>query len=305
MVAIDLGSNSLRGVEWDCATSTPIARFEKVIRTAEGLTEKGIILPEAIERIVAGIGEMKEVLDFSKGVEGVTTEAIRQAKNRWQVLGEIERRTGIKFKLISPQEEAVYTAIAIFEGLKRCGIETQHFLAIDVGGGSTEFILNSKGKVVSRSYRLGIVTLAEKFHTPDRMEFYLKRYRKPIRSFLETIYMTYKKPKIMVGTGGTPTTIGALKLGMTAKNYNPEQVNGISIGKEELEYWHRKLLGMEIKKREELVGIGRGDLIGAGILILREALKGAGFDRLVVSDDGVREGVAIVKCREKKKKNFR
>jgi exopolyphosphatase/guanosine-5'-triphosphate,3'-diphosphate pyrophosphatase len=302
MVAIDLGSNSIRGVEWDCSTNSPKKRFEKVVRTAEGLEKGGRISAEAVQRVVGAIEEMKKVLDFSDGVKGVATEALRRASNGEEVLAQIEAETGVRFEVITPEEEGLFTAIGIQEGLKRRGVEpAHHFLAVDVGGGSTEFILVYKTQIVSNSYPWGIVTLSEKYRTPERIALYLKRQREKVRNFLQTLYITYKKPKLMVGSGGTPTTIAALKKGLTAKTYDPEVVTGTTITIEDLDYWYERLLRLELKKREELVGVGRGDLIGAGILILKEALKSAGFTKMVVTDEGVREGVAVVECRNRKK----
>jgi exopolyphosphatase/guanosine-5'-triphosphate,3'-diphosphate pyrophosphatase len=101
-----------------------------------------------------------------------------------------------------------------------------------------------------------------------------------------------------VASSGTPTTIAALKLGMNYKTYNPQRINGTKITIEDLDFWAEKLMKMEMKKREELVGVGRGDLIISGIYIFKEIFKLAKYRECIVCDDGIREGVAISECKK-------
>jgi exopolyphosphatase/guanosine-5'-triphosphate,3'-diphosphate pyrophosphatase len=85
---------------------------------------------------------------------------------------------------------------------------------------------------------------------------------------------------------------------MTYKTYDPSRVNCTIITPGDLDYWMDKLLKMEMKKREELVGVGRGDLIVSGILIFKEIFKLTKYRECVVCDDGVREGVATEACKK-------
>ncbi len=300
MIAIDLGSNTIRAVEYDCKENKKIKEFEKIVRTADNLVNTKNISKDAINRIIDAINEMKDVLDFNKHqIKAIATQALRQADNKDEVVNIIKDKTGIEFEVISADKEAQYTAIATSECLKRCNIEdNNHFLLVDIGGGSTELILKKRDIITSKSIRLGIVVITEEYKTPEAIKLAIKKRVKRLKDFIDFSYATYRKPKIFVASSGTPTTIAALKIGLNYKTYDPDKINGVKLTINDLNFWEDKLLKMDMKKREELVGVGRGDLIISGIYIFKEIFKLAGYKECVVCDDGVREGVAISECKK-------
>jgi len=297
MIAIDLGSNTIRVVKWDCKENKKIAEFEKIIKTADKLVETKEISPEAVERIIEAINEAKEKIGFDDKIIAVATEALRAAKNKDEVIKKIKEFTGVEFKIISSQEEAKYVALAVENCLEKCGYDGRNFFLVDIGGGSTELILKHKNDLVSKSYKIGIVTLTQKHKTPEAIKLAVKKEVAKFKDFIDFVFNAYKKPKIFAASSGTPTTIAALKKGMSYKTYDPEKINGTVITPEDLDYWMEKLLKMEMKKREELVGVGRGDLIVSGIMIFKEIFKITKYKECIVCDDGVREGVAIEACK--------
>jgi exopolyphosphatase/guanosine-5'-triphosphate,3'-diphosphate pyrophosphatase len=243
---------------------------------------------------------MKERWEFDPktDVKAIGTEALRRAKNRNGVLAQIRRETGVRIKVIPPEREAILGALGVERCLRVNQIgEPHHFLMVDIGGGSTEITLKHRQGIVSRSFPIGIVKLAEEFKTPEQIAIYLKKFRPKIREYLKTLFATFRKPKILVGSSGTPTTLANLKQGGDYRNYDKFRVNGTTLTQGELDYWLNRLLGMEMKKREELVGVGRGDLIGAGILILKEILKLADYREVVACNDGVLEGIGVDWCK--------
>ncbi|AZV46493.1 phosphatase [Nautilia sp. PV-1] len=303
MVAIDLGSNTIRAVKYDCATHTKLDEFERIVKTADKLVKTDGITDEAIQRVINAINDMKQRFNMSENekIRAVATEALRAAKNRDYVLGKIKEKTGIEFEIISPQQEAEYTAVAVEKCLEKCDyVNYNHFLLVDIGGGSTEITVKNKENIVSESFRLGIVTITQKHKTPEAIKFAVKKKVKDIKNFLDFAFNTLRKPKLFVASSGTPTTLAALKLGMNYSTYDGSRVNGTIVTMEDLDYWAEKLMKMEMKKREELVGVGRGDLIISGIYIFKEIFKIAKFKECVVCDDGLREGVAIEECEKNK-----
>jgi len=298
MVAIDLGSNTIRVVKWDCKENKKTAEFEKIIKTADKLVQTKEISEDAIKRIIEAIEEAKKVIDFNDKIVAVATEALRRAKNAEEVIKKVKEATGIEFKIISPEEEATFTALAVENCLNRCGYEAKEFFLVDIGGGSTELILKHKDVIISESYPVGIVTFTQKYKTPEAIRYAVKKEVAKFKDFIDVAFNTYKKPKIFTASSGTPTSIAALKKGMNYKTYDPEKVNGTVITPKDLDYWMEKLLKMEMKKREELVGVGRGDLIVSGIMIFKEIFRITGYKECIVCDDGVREGVAISACKE-------
>ncbi len=297
VIAIDLGSNTIRAVKFDCESKRKIDEYEKIIKTADKLVETGKISDEAVERIIEAIKEIKEKFE-GKIIKAVATEALRRAKNQKEVIEKIKQETGVEIEVISPFEEAKYTALAVEECLSGCGYDAREFFLVDIGGGSTELILKHKDVILAKSFKIGIVTLTQKHKTPEAIKFAIKKEAKKFKSFINLAFNTYKKPKLFVASSGTPTTIAALKKGMTYKTYDPSRVNCTIITPGDLDYWMDKLLRMEMKKREELVGVGRGDLILSGILIFKEIFKLTKYRECVVCDDGVREGVATEACKK-------
>ena len=107
MIAIDLGSNSLRMIQIDCANKQFTRAYETNVKTAEALHSEGIISPAALERILHAFNEASQIFDFkNEPCVAVTTEAMRRASNADAVLERIEKETGVKFEIIGAHKEA-------------------------------------------------------------------------------------------------------------------------------------------------------------------------------------------------------
>ena len=304
MIGIDLGSNTLRAVQIDCKSGEVLAMYEKIVRTADGLAQKKIVGTEAKNRIISGLKELKKQIDFdSDSYRAVTTEALRQASNRDEILSEIKRETGIVFEMISGEEEARLTLLAVENRLKRLPADSKRggdesFLLVDIGGGSTELIFDYRDKVLSRSFPVGIVTVSQSYHSLWEIGEALPEMMKDIEHFCTEVFARYGRTDIFVATAGTPTTIAAMKLGQNYATYDPEAVNGTRLSVADTESALKRLLAMNPKEREIVVGVGRSDLITAGILIFRMLFMISGMEECVIIDDGLREGVALQGCRE-------
>ncbi|WP_457596136.1 Ppx/GppA phosphatase family protein [Hydrogenimonas sp.] len=295
MTALDLGSNTLRAVTIDCESLEPIAAYEKIVRTADGLVETGRISSGAVERVIAAIAEARARLGFDDAA-AVTTEAVRRAANAQEVLSRIREETGIAFRVIGGEEEAAYTLLAVRSRLQKLGLESERFVMADIGGGSTELLFYREGRVESRSFPLGIVTIAQKYGSLERIAEALPKESASMARFVDAARKEGFAPRLFVATAGTPTTVAAMRLGMTYATYDPRRINGMRLPKEALDEELARLLALDEKGRRELVGVGREDLIAAGILIFGRLYDILGFDESVVIDDGLREGVAIAQC---------
>jgi len=296
MIAFDLGSNTLRAVRMDCDTLEITGRYEKIVRTADGLAKTGTIAPEAFERVVAAVKEAQKALAYEsgEGVAAVATEAVRQARNGGRLLDEIKRRTGVVFQVIDGKEEAALTLAAVRHRLARLGETERAFTLVDIGGGSTEVTLAWPKRVESRSFRLGIVTLSQSGERARRQSILARTVREMARFYKER---GGEGP--LVATAGTPTTVAALKLGMDYASYDPQKINGTRVSLQDLSAQKRRLLAADESERKRLVGVGREDLIETGIEIFEALMRAFGVEEAVVIDDGLREGSALVGCRQK------
>jgi len=297
MIAIDLGSNTLRVLEYDCTTGSQVAEYEKVVKTADGLVQYGVINDDAVKRVISAIQEAQAQIDFSSSlVRAVTTEAVRRAENSDEVLSQIKKETGVTFEIISGEEEARLTLLAVKHRLLTLEHASDSFVLIDIGGGSTELIFHYEKETVSKSFPLGIVTIAQTHETLENIEKVLHKEMAEMQIFCDHLYKNKGKVNTFVATAGTPTTVAAMKLGQNYETYDASKINGISLEIGELDFYLKKLLSMPFEEREIAVGTGRSDLIAAGILIYKQLFRLLGFESCVVIDDGLREGVAIEAC---------
>jgi exopolyphosphatase/guanosine-5'-triphosphate,3'-diphosphate pyrophosphatase len=287
MIAIDLGSNTIRFIEYDGVNWG--SSFEKIVRTAESLHTTNTIGEEALKRIIDAINEAKTVFDFSnQDIIGYTTAAMRLASNSQTILEIIESKTGIHFTIIDGEKEASLTLNAVRYRLMCLGSEPSSFILADIGGGSTELIHSQNGVVHSISINMGIVALSESIDSFVQMNEKIELFLNTVRDFL----FNYS-PAPLVLTAGTPTTIAAYCLGMDYENYDSDKINGYRLGINDCYRVYQELLNMDENSRARYVGVGRENLIIAGILMVTAIYTALECDEAIIIDDGLREGIAL------------
>lgn len=301
--AIDIGTNTLRFIVADVKKGIKIiSEGRRIVRLGEGLKQNGRISESAMDRTVSCL------YDFSKQIElcgikpsevrAVATSGVREAANSQQLLDKAQNITGIKIRIISGEEEGNITMLGIKlglgEGKKRTGINShtppEDFVAIDIGGGSTEFIF-SDTKTPTRSLNLGIVHLAEKFLKNDP----------PSTTELDNLQRELERADIaipkeikeMAGTAGTVTTLAFID--SKAKEYRPEMINNYILTRNSIQSLYDKMITMNNKQKRESLRIekGREDIIIPGMLILLTIMKKFEYNHIHVSDYGLREGLLI------------
>lgn len=299
MIAIDLGSNSFRCIEYDCNTKMFGRSFERIVKTADKMHQSGRISEGAVIRIVEALKEADAAIGLrNTAVRAVTTQAMRMASNSKQVLQRIREESGIAFTIISSDDEAYYTLLAVDARLKALQIENSHFVLIDVGGGSSEIIFCKEGRMESRSFPIGIVTTAQICDEGQEIDSYLAGQFRDVETYIADYYAKEGKPTAYVATAGTPTTMAAYLLGMNYADYDVEKINGYRLTYAGTQKALDDLTALSEKERADIVGVGRESLIIAGIVIVQKLYAVLGFDEAIVVDDGVREGVAIAYCHD-------
>lgn len=297
MIAIDLGSNTLRCIVYDCKTREWGDGYETVVRTADGLHVSKIINKKALQRIIDALFEADKRLNFSSHkVVAYTTEAMRQAKNSTEILEEIFTKTGVSFEIIDGEREATLTAKAVLNRLDILDFTSSSFTLVDIGGGSTEIIFYSNGILTSKSFNIGIVTLFEVSRSIQEIEKNLDKLLLPVQEYVCSYYETDRKPELYIQTAGTPTTIAAYLQGMNYHTYDASKINGYVLDKAGSQKTMDELLAMDEKKRAFYVGVGREELIISGIVIVQKLYEVLGYTHSIVIDDGLREGIALSYC---------
>jgi len=298
IIAIDLGSNSLRVLKMNCTTKETMGTFHKTVKTADGLAQTGKINDEVLTRVVTALHEAKRELNFSNTkIKAVTTEAIRQAKNGLDILKSIAEQTGIRFEVIDGVAEAKYALKAVQNRLGLLGEKPKSFMLVDIGGGSTEMLFYyGEGQYFSKSFQVGIVTVTQKFNELDEIAKAIPNLMQPMKHYYNEVVETHGELELFIATAGTPTTIAAMKKGMDYKSYDPQRIHGTLLSQKDLHDKLAELLSMNKVQRVEAVGVGRDDLIASGVLIYDEIYNISNFKTSMVIDDGIREGVAFDEC---------
>ena len=295
MIGCDLGSNTLRIVEIACESKTRVKAFERIVRTAKDLHVTGRISEISKQNILNALEEASKLFDFKQEkCFCVTTEAMRVASNSKAILDEIEAHFGLYFEIISGEREAYLTSLAIEHALKREGFEHQTYALFDLGGGSTELTFCLNGIKQSQSFPFGIINTAERY-TQER-EAHVARIVESINPFAQTqpdISSTFLQ---LVTTAGTPTTVAAFLEGLDYAHYDANKVNGKILHVNDFEEAYQRLSCMNESDAERFTGTNRRDLVVVGILIVKAMMRKLGFEKCIVVDDGLREGVALEQC---------
>ena len=280
-IGIDLGSNSLRGVRMGVSGDakkgiagleyTTLKTFDSNVRTAQDLENSGVICTEAVARIVENLLKMREVLGIveSDSIIALTTQAMRKARNREQVLQEIFQKSGIAFQVIDGAMEAKITALPPKIAMRSIGKKNQKFsgdcfLLIDMGGASSEFIVcgkDSNGREIefARSFEIGIVSAKDRYVSLEQLRERSSEFLAPIVEFMGECRAKGAIPKFVVANSGTPTVVCALKLGL--QEYDAKAVFGQELTKKDFEDVLAQLLLMNAESQIVLVGEFKADVV--------------------------------------------
>ncbi|MDD2896384.1 MAG: exopolyphosphatase [Aliarcobacter sp.] len=299
IVTIDLGSNSFRVLKYDCKNHKIISEYNEVVGMADGLVDTGIISEEAIQRVIKAISHSIEVINYNPSdAVCVTTAAMRKASNNKEVLEYLKEKVGTSFSIIDGNEEARLTLLAVKYALKREKINSEKFVLLDIGGGSTEIIVNTNDKYEAHSFDFGIVTMTQKYLKHIDLHNDLDNRKNEIKRFLDSLNIDLKDYSF-VATAGTPTTIAAIKLGQDFFSYDRNIVNGTIVNLEDISNSLNIFKNLSKEDISKLVGRGRVEFIEVGIFIYKMIFEVLDKNESIVLDDGLREGVAINYCETK------
>ncbi len=276
--AIDLGTNSTRLLVADVENGRveEVARALRITRLGERVDERRRLLPLPIARVRNVLSEFRRELD-RLGAEralAVATSAVRDAENGEAFLGEIEWSYGFATELLSGDDEAALTLRGVTAGRTF----EPGTLIVDIGGGSTELILDGR----SVSLDVGCVRLTERFgdDTGSAGEH--------VRAALPDLAV-----HAGIGVAGTITALAALDLGLA--DYDPERVHGHRLSAGAVEAQLERLAALPLDERRRVRGLDpeRAPVIVAGAVILHEVLGRYGLDAIEVSEHDLLHGVAL------------
>lgn len=297
VASIDIGTNTilLLIAKVEEGKVNPLFEIETVARLGEGVQKNGILLKEAMDRSLQTLAQYLkwcQELEVQK-VFTAGTSALREAKNSEDFLNLVKEKLDLPIEVISGEEEAQLSFLAVAKDL---GKVKEPILVVDVGGGSTEFILG-KGDQISQwiSLPLGSVRFTEEFlrSDPVQEEEWEKMERK-IQEYLVTIPHS-QEPISMVVVGGTATTLASVEQGL--EDFIAEKIHHFVLGKEALKNQLLLYRSKTIDERRKISGlpIARADVILAGGAILYLAMEELKCPSVLISCHGVRYGLLYKK----------
>ncbi|MFJ9470376.1 Ppx/GppA phosphatase family protein [Streptomyces caniferus] len=322
VAAIDCGTNSIRLLVADCDPATgelkDLDRRMQIVRLGQGVDRTGRLAPEALERTFAACREYAAVIKGlgAEQVRFVATSASRDAENREDFVRGVVDILGVEPEVITGDQEAEFSfdgatkeltgieaagakGLAGKGGGRRPGME-RPFLVVDIGGGSTEFVLGSDSVRAARSVDVGCVRMTERHlvhdgeisdpPTPGQISAIKADIAAALDRAEETVPLS--EAATLVGLAGSVTTVAAIALGLD--QYDSEAIHHSRIPLAKVREITDRLLSSTHAERAAVPVMhpGRVDVIAAGALVLLSIMERTGAEEVVVSEHDILDGIA-------------
>ncbi|PYC74428.1 exopolyphosphatase [Micromonospora arborensis] len=305
MAAIDCGTNSIRLLVADLpeesagpqAPLVDLTRRMEIVRLGQGVDRTGRLAPEAIERTRVALASY--AADIEKlGAERVrmcATSASRDAANAADFTEMVLRTLGVAPEVVTGDEEARLSFTGAVRGLPADAKEP--FLVVDIGGGSTEFVVGDRagGVRAAVSVDIGCVRMTER-HLPGDppTSEQVAAAQADIAAAVDRALAVVpgREAATLVGLAGSVTTVVAIAEGL--REYEPERIHHARVSYEAVAQVTADLLGQTRAQRlaNPVMHPGRADVIGAGALVLRVIMERAGMPSVVASEHDILDGIA-------------
>lgn len=296
VAAIDCGTNSIRLLVADISNGNfrEVTREMEIVRLGQGVDKTGEFDPEAIERTLNATRKYADIVR-SKGVEKIrfcATSATRDASNRQIFIDGVREILGVEPEVIPGVEEA---ALSFMGATKELPAADGPFLVVDIGGGSTEFVLGTDHVDFAKSVNIGCVRMSERHltsqpPTPDQLDAAIRDIDAAIMDAQTVVPIT--QSITLVAVAGTATTVAAAALNLLEYDRHAIHLSRISA-----EQVHCVASMFQRMTRDEISQLGymhpgRVDVITSGALVLSRVMELTGADEFVASESDILDGIA-------------
>ncbi len=302
---IDIGTNSIKLLVGEVADDMvrPVEERSEQTRLGAGFYETHVLQPAPIQQTAAAVARfVAQARDAgARSIRAIATSAARDATNAEDLLGAIRTASGLRVEVISGEQEAEWVYRGVTSGREFHG---RRLLILDVGGGSTEFILGDHGHHSFRqSFPLGSVRLLEKLKPGDPPTFHeLTVCREWLGSFLREhvgpslqghLSDAAGEPLTLVGTGGTTTILARMMKQLDT--FDREQIDGTRLSHQQVLEFLLDLWSKPIAVRKTIPGLppSRADVILMGVAIYEAVQRHFALPELHVSSRGLRFGALL------------
>ncbi|MEL6347566.1 MAG: hypothetical protein AAFV53_30945 [Myxococcota bacterium] len=291
---IDIGSNSILLLVVD-EVGAILCDAVRVVGLSRGVGDRGLMNRQRMDH---GLDVLTEYVQIAASfgvparlIKAVATSGARRALNAAAFFDRVQKRTGLRVRIVTGDEEAWLTWAGARSDLR---LPDGTVAVLDPGGGSTEIVLGEGERILlQQSVELGAVRLTEAFFDPQPARYrppQLARLREHIQQVLATVdWPTY--PRTLIGVAGTVTTLSAMQRGLT--EWDRDVVHGSRLTRGFLRRQIDRLLTSTPEERREWCAIApeRADHLLAGACLIEELCTVSRKDSLIVSDGGVRFGL--------------
>jgi exopolyphosphatase/guanosine-5'-triphosphate,3'-diphosphate pyrophosphatase len=313
VAAVDCGTNSLRllvaDVDLARAELTDVARRMEIVRLGQGVDQTGRLAPEALARTTAALRDYADVIasTAAAAVRMVATSATRDASNTAEFTRQVKEILGVAPEVLTGSQEAVLSFTGATAELASAP-DDGPFLVVDIGGGSTEFVLGQAAPaghvapadcentgVQAISVDIGCVRMTERHlrgDPPTGAE--LAAATADIDAALDAVSeaVPVRQARTLVGLAGSVTTVAGIAMGLPA--YDETRIHHARVSAADVHEVTRSLLA-QTRAARATIGVmhpGRVDVIGGGALILDRIMQRFGFAEVLVSEHDILDGIA-------------
>ncbi|MGA5270468.1 exopolyphosphatase [Streptomyces lydicamycinicus] len=306
VAAIDCGTNSIRLLVADADPATgelkDLDRRMQIVRLGQGVDRTGRLAPEALERTFAACREYAAVIKGlgAEQVRFVATSASRDAENRDDFVRGVVDILGVEPEVITGDQEAEFSFNGATKELTGRADLERPFLVVDIGGGSTEFVLGDASVRAARSVDVGCVRMTERHLVHEGQisdpptEGQIAAIRADVATALDRAEGTVplREAATLVGLAGSVTTVAAIALGLD--RYESEAIHHSRISLAKVREITDRLLSSTHAERAAIPVMhpGRVDVIAAGALVLLSIMERTGAAEVVVSEHDILDGIA-------------
>ncbi|MCL6673105.1 Ppx/GppA phosphatase family protein [Streptomyces panaciradicis] len=306
VAAVDCGTNSIRLLVADVNPGTgellELDRRMTIVRLGQDVDRTGRLAPEALERTFAACREYAEVIrDLgAEKVRFVATSASRDASNRDDFVRGVVDILGVEPEVISGEQEAEFSFTGATNELKGRDDLARPYLVVDIGGGSTEFVVGDDHVRAARSVDVGCVRMTERHLVVDGAagdppsEEQIAAMRADIERALDLAEETVPlgEARTLVGLAGSVTTVSAIAQDLPA--YDSARIHHSRVSRERVREITERLLRSTHAERAAVPSMhpGRVDVIAAGALVLLSIMERTGAEEVVVSEHDILDGIA-------------
>ena len=296
VAAIDCGTNSIRLLIADIQGDrlTDVDRRMEVVRLGEGVDRTGRLAAAALDRTFSACRRYAERIQETgaERVRFVATSASRDASNAADFVRGVEGILGATPEVVPGVVEADLSFIGAVRSLAELPLPA---LVVDIGGGSTEFVLGAQHAEQSASVDIGCVRMTERHGRSDPpADGELAGMRRDIDAHIGRAAQSvdFSAARCLVGLAGTVTTMAAIAHQLPA--YDPARIHGSVMTAEQVHAIAGRLAGLSREERLAMPVMhpGRADVIPAGAMILDRIVAATGVSEVVVSEHDILDGIA-------------